>query len=150
MTEILFYHMTQSTLERTLPGLLERSIERGWRAVVQTPLNERCEALDNHLWTYRDDSFLPHGAQGEAANPVDHPIWITTGDDNPNSANISFLIDGAESGSLDEYERIITLFDGHDADAVDAARASWKRLKEQGHQLTYWQQNEGGGWEKKA
>ncbi len=150
MSEILFYHMTENRLEDTLPGLLERSLERGWKVVVQTGGEERRDALDAHLWTFRNESFLPHGAEGSGpGESQDHPIWLTAGDDNPNAADVRFLVDGAVAHDLKGYVRTVILFDGHDSEAVTKAREEWKRFKDSDHELTYWQQ-EGGRWIKKA
>lgn len=149
MTEVLFYHMTESTLEDALPGLLERSIGRGWRAVVQTGTGERRDALDLRLWTYSDDSFLGHGTDHEPFS-ADQPVLLTTGAANENNANIRFLVDGAAPPDLAGYERAVFLFDGHDNDQVEAARGQWKTLKAAGHAVTYWQQTSDRRWERKA
>lgn len=150
MTEIFFYHMTESRLDQTLPGLLERCLERGWNVVIQTSSEERRDALDVHLWTFRDDAFLPHAAQGGTGDAAVQPIWITSEPDNPNVAAIRFLVDGASHDDLGSYTRAIYMFDGHDSDAVAHARTRWKAEGEAGHELTYWQQGDGGRWEKKA
>ena len=150
MTEILFYHLQRQPLETVLPSLLERSVERGWRVVVQMASDERVEALDAHLWTYRDESFLPHGTprDGEAAA---QPILLTTGEDNPNAATVRFLIDGAPMpADAKSYDRIVLLFDGDDEDALAQARARWSEAKAQGFDVTYWQTDERGRWVKKA
>ncbi len=150
MTEMLFYHLQRQPLERVLPALLEKSLERGWRVVVQAASDERVEALDAQLWTYRDDSFLPHGTSrdGEAAQ---QPILITTSDHNPNGATVRFLIDGAAvPADAGAYARIVLIFDGEDEDAVAAARARWSEAKQQGFDATYWQPDEHGRWVKKA
>ena len=149
MAEILFYHLTERTLEAVLPGLLEKCLERGWRTVVQAGSRERVEALDAHLWTFRDESFLPHGMLRDGTEAA-QPVWLTEGDDNPNSANIRFMLDGAEPPDLSAYQRGIYIFDGHDNEAVEHARTRWKAEKSAGHEVTYWQQNARGGWEKKA
>lgn len=149
MADVLFYHLTESTLEDALPGLLERSVDRGWRAVVQTGTEERRDALDMHLWTFRDDSFLAHATDREA-HTTDQPILLTTGDSNPNEAKIRFLVDGAAAPDLAGYERAVFLFDGHDAAQVEAARAHWKTMKDAGHAVTYWQQTPDRRWERKA
>jgi DNA polymerase-3 subunit chi len=149
MTEILFYHLTESTLEDALPSLLERSIGRGWRAVVQTGSEDRRDALDQHLWTFRDDSFLAHASDREAF-PAEQPILLTTGDGNQNDAQIRFLVDGAEPPDLGGYERAVFLFDGHDTTQVEAARQHWKTMKTAGHAVTYWQQTADKRWERKA
>ena len=127
MTEILFYHLQRQPLERVLPALLEKSLERGWRVVVQAASEERVEALDAHLWTYRDDSFLPHGTWREA-EAREQPILLTVDDDNPNGAAVRFLVDGAPMpADAAAYERIVLMFDGEDPDAVAAARAALER-----------------------
>ncbi|MBZ9861493.1 DNA polymerase III subunit chi [Mesorhizobium sp. CA12] len=149
MTDILFYHLTESTLEEALPGLLERSVERGWRAVVQTGTEDRRDALDQHLWIFRDDSFLAHATDREAY-PAEQPILLTTGEGNQNAAQIRFLVDGATPPDLSGYERAVFLFDGHDAAQVEAARGHWKTMKEAGHAVTYWQQTQDRRWERKA
>ncbi len=149
MTEILFYHLTESTLEDALPGLLERSLQRGWRAVVQTGTEDRRDSLDQHLWTFRDDSFLAHGTDREAF-PAEQPVLLTTGTDNANDARIRFLVDGAEPPDLAAYARAVFLFDGHDAAQLEAARRHWKTMKALGHEVTYWQQTSDRRWERKA
>ena len=93
MAELLFYHLERSTLEAVLPQLLEKTLERGWTAVVRAGSPERVKALDAHLWTYRDDAFLPHGAEGEGHEDI-QPVLLTTGTDNPSGANVLFAVDG--------------------------------------------------------
>src|SRR5215471_18070793 len=123
MTEIVFYQLQRQPLERVLPTLIEKSLERGLRVVVQAASEERVEALEAHLWTWRDDSFLPHGTWREA-EAAQQPILLTVSDHNPNGATVRFLVDGAlMPENVAAYERVVLLFDGEDPDAVDAARA---------------------------
>jgi len=147
--EMVFYHLDRP-LERVLPALLEKSIERGWRAVVQGASEERIDALDAHLWTFREDSFLPHGTWREA-QASDQPILLTIHDNNPNHAEIRFLLDGAPvPADAESYERIVLLFDGADPDAVAAARERWRDAKAQAFDVTYWQADEQGRWKRVA
>lgn len=148
-TEILFYHLERQPLERVLPSLLERTLSRGWRAVVQTGSIERLEALDTHLWTYTDDSFLPHGTAKDGAAER-QPILLTVGTENPNGAGVRFLLDGADMESFAGYVRIVVIFDGRDEEALAQARQQWQRVRAQGAKATYWRQNESGRWEQKA
>jgi len=150
MTEILFYHLHGQKLEGVLPTLLEKSLERGWRVIVQCASEERIEALDAHLWTYRDDGFLPHGTwrQPDAAA---QPVLLTVNDGNPNGSSVRFLIDGAPlPADAAAYQRIVLVFDGDDEDTVAAARAHWADAKIKGFEATYWQPDEQGRWVKKA
>ncbi len=149
MTEVLFYHLERGRLEDVLPGLLEKTLARGWKAVVRTSSAARVEKLDAELWTYRDESFLPHGAAGDGA---DQPVWLTAGDDIPNKAELLFLVDGAaaEAGALGGFTRCVTIFDGRDEDALGDARRFWKAVRDAGHDATYWKQSPEGRWEKQG
>ena len=149
MTEILFYHLTESKLEDALPPLLEKSVERGWRVVVQTAGEERRDMLDNHLWVFREDSFLAHGSDANEF-AADQPVLLTAGVGNVNGATVRFLVDGAPPPPVAGYERVVFMFDGYDQAQLEGARAHWKVLKGEGHALTYWQQNQDGRWVKKA
>ena len=148
MAEVLFYHLENQPLERVVPLLLEKTLERGWRAVIEVGSRERAAALDAVLWTYREESFLPHGLAGEPHDPL-QPVLITTEPDNPNSANVRFFVDRAVPREIEGYERIVYLFSGHDPEAVAEARVVWKALSS-AHAVTYWQQDSTGRWEKKA
>jgi DNA polymerase III subunit chi len=149
MTEVLFYHLQDMTLENVLPPLLEKSLERGWRVVVQSTSEERTEALDTHLWTYREDSFLPH-ATWRVADAEDQPIILAMEESNPNRANVRFLVDNAPlPADSQNYDRLVLLFNGEDADALAAARRSWTDCKARGFDVTYWQADERGRWQRR-
>jgi DNA polymerase-3 subunit chi len=149
MTEVRFYHLTRTTLEDALPNLLERALQRDWRAVVVAGSDARVEQLNQHLWTYDERGFLPHGApkDGFAAH---QPVWLTTADENPNGAHVAFLVDGATTERPEAFGLVAEMFDGNDPDAVQAARQRWKAYRAAGHDLTYWQQDERGRWKKGA
>lgn len=149
MTEVLFYHLQNMSIESVLPPLLEKSLERGWRVVVQSTSQERTEALDAHLWTYSDDSFLPH-ATARAGDAEDQPIILSVEDANPNDANVRFLIDNAAlPADSDRYERVVLVFNGDDREALDAARQAWKDCKAMGFEVTYWQADDRGRWQRR-
>ena len=148
-TEIWFYHLEHRSLEEVLPNLLERSLERGWRAAVQATSGERVEALDTLLWTFSEESFLAHGTARDGEADV-QPIYLTEGPDNPNRAQVRFLVDGAEIEDATPYARVVFLFDGRDQNAVARARAAWQEAKEKGFAVSYWQQDADGRWQKRA
>ena len=139
--EIWFYHLERSTLDQVLPGLLEKTRERGWRALVRT--------ADERLWTYRDDSFLAHGRASEP-DADRQPILLTQAGENPNGAQALFIVDDAELGDTKGFDRCFIIFDGRDEAALAAARTRWKTLKDAGAELAYWRQSPEGRWEKAA
>lgn len=149
MTEVRFYHLQRRTLEQALPKILEKVIERDWRAVVLAGSPERVDALNQHLWTYDPGSFLPHGAARDGFAEM-QPVWLTAEDENPNNATVLVQVDGVMSERLGGFDLVCDIFDGNDEEAVMAARDRWKACKAAGHALTYWQQTDRGGWEKRA
>lgn len=144
MPEIGFYHLTRTSLEQALPRLLGKVLASGQRAVLRAGSAERLDLLDRHLWTFDPGSFLPHGTAADGF-AEDQPVWLTTGTDRPNGAQVLLLVDGA-GPDVAGFERVIDLFDGNDPDAVAAARLRWKARRTEGHRLVYWRQNERGRW----
>lgn len=149
MTEIGFYHLTMTPLEKALPRLLEKVLAAHKRAVILCASQERLSYLDSSLWTGGKLSFLPHGSEKEGF-AEDQPIWLTLKDENPNGAHFLVMTDGAESTQVPKYERCLDLFDGNDEEAVNAARGRWKKAQAEGHSVTYWKQSESGTWVKGA
>lgn len=153
MAEVLFYHLERKPLDEVLPTLVEKTLERGWRAVIQAGSNERVDALDTLLWTFREGSFVPHGT-AKSGHAALQPVFLTAGDDNPNKADVRFVVDGATLAALVDvlttYARIVFMFDGNDSHELTIARTTWKEIKAAGAAATYWQQGDGGRWEKKA
>ena len=147
--QILFYHLERAGLMDVLPALLDKSLARGWRIVVQGPTRQKVNDLNSALWLVHEDRFLPHGTSDDGFSG-EQPIYLTEKDDNPNGATIRFFVEGAEPEVVDGYERIVYLFDGGDEEAVIKARRQWKRFAGDAAEATYWKQNEQGSWEKKA
>ncbi len=148
-TEVLFYHLERQGLEKVLPSLVEKTLERGWRAVVQAGTEERLAAIDLALWTYKEESFLAHGTAKDG-HAADQPVYLTTSGDTPNGAGVRFIVDGAEVSEISGLVRLVYLFDGNDEEAVAKARAQWTTAKASGCPVTYWQQSATGKWEKKG
>jgi DNA polymerase III subunit chi len=150
MTEILFYQLKGQSLEQVLPPLIQKSLERGWRVAIQAASDERVEALDAHLWTWRDDVFLPHGTWRDA-EAAEQPVLLAVDAKNPNRAVVRFLVEGASMpGDAAAYQRLVVLFDGEDPEALEEARARWSKAKEEGFEVTYWLTDKNGRWQRQA
>jgi DNA polymerase-3 subunit chi len=154
MTETLFYHLEKKSLDDVLPGLVEKSRERGWRVLIRADTADRAQAIDTLLWTYKDESFLAHALEGDG-EPSRQPVLITVEEHNPNKADVLFLVGGAvpsswSDASLTALSRIVLLFDGRDPEMLAAARTAWKNAKAAGHDVTYWKETPAGKWEKQG
>ena len=153
MSEVLFYHLERRGLDEALPPLIEKTLERGWRALIRVDSAERADALETRLWTF-NDGFLPHAQAGDG-DAARQPVLITMEQGNPNRADVLFLVGGApapawNSAEAKAFTRIVLMLDGRDPGAVDAARAAWKDAKAAGHEVTYWKESPTGKWEKQG
>ncbi|MEK7661108.1 MAG: DNA polymerase III subunit chi [Pseudomonadota bacterium] len=145
-----FYHLENASIEATLAPLLEKCQSAGWRALVRSPNRERLAFLDDYLWSYRQNSWLPHARTGEGVDEARQPILLTQGMVNHNHAQALFLLDAAELGDTTGVERAFLVFDGNDEAMLKAARAEWKRGQGLDYEMAYWQQSDKGKWEKKV
>ena len=147
MTDISFYHLIKRSLENVLPKLLEKTLQAGGRAVIFASGEERVKEIDDLLWTYNPNSWLPHSTSKDGF-ASEQPVLITCENNNANDASYLFLIDGIRLEQINGYQRVFDLFDGHDENAVIEARARWTFYKETGVQTTYWLEDENGKWAK--
>lgn len=147
--QIQFYHLTATPIERALPKLIEKAYGAGHRILLVEGSPERLEMFNQLLWTYHPGSFLPHGSLKEGL-PEEQPVLLAETPDNRNGANILLTTDGTVPSDANEYARILDVFDGNDAAAVEKARTRWKNYQDGGYPLSYLRQTEAGGWEEKA
>ncbi|MFC4270782.1 DNA polymerase III subunit chi [Sneathiella chungangensis] len=150
MNEVSFYHLQSEPLARALPRLLEKVTERGFRVLVRGQTEEQLEQLDDALWSYRADSFLPHAVAGEGVDPAAQPVLLTRETEgNANGAAVLVLIEHAPAADLAAFDRCLYLFDGEDEASLTAARTRWRELKDSDIPVSYYQQTE-AGWKKMA
>lgn len=149
MTDIRFYHLQKATLDQTLPQLVGKAYAQGRRIMIKFPDKQSLNFMDKHLWTFQEESFLPHGSEkdGQAES---QPIWLTLTDENPNDADVLILTHGATSDEIGNFALVCECLNGRDDEAIAAGRERWSQYKEAGHTLTYWQQSDQGRWEQKA
>lgn len=151
MSRVDFYHLQNQSLENVLPKLLEKAYETGKQIKIKIGNEERVEFINALLWTYDDQSFIPHGSKKDGFAEL-QPIWLSINDDNPNKAEMLFLVDGAKTNieNINDFTRVFNIFDGNSESAVAEAREFWKELKTAEAELYYWQQDEQGRWKQKA
>ncbi len=143
--EFWFYHLESQPLESVLPVLVEKALSRGWRACLKFSTAERLETIDSALWTYRDESFLPHGTARDG-NAERQPVFLTLDDANPNRADVLFLLEAATEPEPTRFARVIRLFDGADEEAKQLSRQEWRGAKKAGFEVSYWRQDASGAW----
>ena len=151
MSRIDFYHLQKMSLDEVLPKLVEKAYNLKKNIKITVGNEERVEALNNLLWTFDDDKFIPHGSKKDGFSDM-QPIFLSAENNNPNNAVLLFIVDDADIDieQISSYERIFYIFDGNSEFSLNKARILWKALKNSDNQLNYWQQNSSGSWEQKA
>ena len=144
--QVDFYHLTTRPLERVLPSIAERVLAAGDRLLIVAEA-ARLPALDRLLWTYRPDSFLPHGCAGGEGD-ADQPVLLSTDVAPANHARNVALADGVWRDAALGFDRAFHFFD---EERIIATRQAWKALGDRADvERRYWKQSEAGGWEQLA
>ncbi len=149
MTDYRFYHLEHTTLDKALPSIALKAWESGKHVMIKAPDKKEASRLNDILWSFHPTTFLPHGVDGDK-NPVRHPVWITVKDDNVNMAEILILTHGCTHPQVESFSMVCELLDGRVQSQIEDARSRWKSLKDAGHDMTYWQQDDKGKWGKKG
>lgn len=149
MTEIRFYHLQKQSLDQALPLILEKAYSMGHKIIVKMQDEEEANRMATHLWTYKQDKFLPHGTKKDGQADL-QPIWITHLEENPNHATTLILTQGQTSENIEKFDLVCEMLNGHSDDQIAAARKRWAEYQKSDYETTYWFQNEDGGWIKKA
>ena len=149
MSEVWFYHLEKQPLEHVLPRIVAKAIERGLPLVIETTSTDNITNISDMLWAAEDVAFLPHGFDGDGQGEL-QPVWLTIGPDNPNESKMRIFTHGAIPTYISMLSRAMLMFDGNDIQALDIARAEWKRHKTDGHAVSYWRQDESGKWQNQA
>lgn len=145
--QVDFYHLTRLPLERALPRIGERVTESGGRLLIVAADAAMRTRLDQLLWGYAPESFLPHGQAG-GEQDADQPILIAEAPEAANGARNIALADGVWREEALGFDRAFHFFD---ADRIAEARTAWKGLADrEGVERRYWKQNDAGKWEQAA
>jgi len=144
-TQIMFYHLSVSPIEKAMPRLLEKIVESGHRIILYLLDQSEIKKYDDILWTFSSRSFLGHAQHGEKF-PELQPIILTNEEVNPNGADILVTLSSLEIPHLGSFAKLINIFDGNDEEQTQLARTSYKKYKQDGFDLTYWKQDEKGSW----
>lgn len=146
--QITFYELITTSLEKTLPKILEKVYEGNFKAVVRVESDERLQSIDSSMWTYTTLGFLPHGSKADPKEFHKHqPIWLTTATDNPIDATV--LVITTQEYVIDQtYERILDIYDGNSPENINKARERMEKYTKADNIVTVWKQNLKGAWEK--
>lgn len=144
VTEFSFYALKNTTIEKTLPKLLEKIYNSGFKVHILCQDDEQLKTLDSTIWTFSSNAFVPHGSIFDAPHTYpDHPIFLSTSETIVNNATIFLSL---KPVLVKDFNKVIYFFDLYKDNASEFEKI-YVSLKSE--KPTYWQQTENGGWEKK-
>lgn len=132
MPQVDFYIIKDNSPQlalRTACSIAEKALQAGIKAHIQTS-DSNTEKLDALLWTFRDQSFVPH----EIHPPSFAACPITIGSEG-GSNEIQMLINISNElpENIDKFQRIAEVIDNHD-EFIRAGRERYRLYREQGHE----------------
>lgn len=145
--QVDFYHLTRAPLERVLPQIADKVLAGGGRLLVVSDDAAQRGKLDQILWSYAPESFLPHGQAG-GEDDAAQPVLIGAGVEAANGARNVALADGLWREEALAFDRAFHFFD---EERIEEARAAWRGLgAHEDVERRYWKQDENGRWAKIA
>ena len=148
MSEVYFYHLTQTRLKVALPKILERALSADWSVELRIGTKAEEEPISDAIWKGPDESFLPHCLE-DNDKLHDYPIVLSK---SPLSEvrDCLIVVDLAElqENEVEKFKRVCLLFDSQNEVELTKARASWKSLSDAGVNTVYWAEDQ-GTWKKK-
>ncbi len=130
--EITFYVLPPeaplSARVTTVCRLAEKALKQKRQVLIVAGSPREAEALDEALWTFKAESFIPHHLVGDGPTPPP-PVRVTW----PAECRDILINLGAESApSFERFHRVIEAVAGTDAER-EQAREHWKAYKRQGY-----------------
>ena len=136
MTEVDFYVLAADSRQNRYQlacRLSAEARESGRRVVIHTTSEEDARHMDRLLWTYQDQSFLPHGRIGRCS-AEDNPILIGNGELAEAEHQLLINLDPEVPTFFSRFERLAECIDGDSAVRV-AGRERYRFYRDRGYRL---------------
>jgi DNA polymerase-3 subunit chi len=139
-TQVTFYAVRDGGLHAWAAKLVEAAWSKRKRVLVYCSSEAEAKAIDEYLWTFKDDAFIPHGIESPD-QPSDNTalaVLITTTATNTNKASILVQLGHAELEFGGGFENVIELVDREDEQKLTASRDRYRAWKAYGkdHDVT--------------
>jgi DNA polymerase III subunit chi len=138
MTEINFYSLAPDSRGEQLL-LACRLVERIWatklRILIYCPEQVVAQSLNRLLWTFRQDSFLPHGFYNRV-DPVWTPVLISSDGRPETECQVLINLSSEIPSFVDRFARVCEIID-NDSLNIHAGRERFRRYRERGYSLVH-------------
>ena len=136
MTRIDFYILSPTASSNRF-HLACRVTEKAWRqdhrVLIHTASEQEAERMDRLLWTFRDQSFLPHGRMSKVDSHTT-PVVITATGDPGEEHDVLVNLAPQVPSFFGRFARVAECVD-HEEAARTASRARFKFYRDRGYEV---------------
>jgi len=137
MTEVIFIETSASRMEIRACEIVEENYARGRRLQIITLDQDQAERLDDLLWTFKPDSFIPHGLWVASPDETTQPVVITSTKE-PVAGMDSLLMMGyGEVDLVSQFSHAFHFVVVDNQERLDSSRGYWTLLKDAGFSLRH-------------
>ena len=134
MTRIDFYQ-TSGDEHAFACRLIDMVYRKGRQIYVHTSTEELARTLNEQLWTFKEDSFVPHSLHSEA---MDVPIKIGFDHEPEEHQDVLVNLSGQIPHFFSRFDRVAEIVPV-DQNSRESARENYAYYKERGYVLNYHQ-----------
>ena len=140
MPEASFYILpTHSLSDRFIFAckLIEKAYRSGQFCYVYTDSLQQSQQLDNQLWTFRENSFIPHQLYNDDDKAPDYQQTVLIGTQTPpeNWQKLIFNLSSNYPGDLMKTDRVLEILDNNEA-LKQAGRQRFRQYKQDGFTIS--------------
>ena len=132
MTKIDFYLVRGNELLFAC-RLIALIYRKGHKVHVQTPSIEYAKALDEKLWNYPEDAFIPHSLR---EHQFDAPIKICMETDSPEHKDVFVNLSRSTPKFFSRFDRVAEVVPENELER-SFARKAYAFYKERGYEVSY-------------
>jgi len=139
LQKAFFYNASHRDVVADITWLTENIFKKNNSIVIFCTDQETAKVVDDFLWSYKEDSFLPHALKKHEEVSL-NPILVSTDLDEGFEHNVLIALNGVLINEKDwqRFAKIYYFFDDQDMTEKENARSMWKSFSSLDIDCKYW------------
>ena len=133
--EIVFIVLNSAVKSRIVCDLAEKCYLNKQRIVIYTKSEEECEIIDSLLWTWKQQSFVPHKYLDRLSKSQNEPIVLTTNIESAAGYDTVLLVDPLPMEIISQFSKVIDFAEKYDSQGIELSRKRYKLYKDQNYNI---------------
>jgi DNA polymerase-3 subunit chi len=141
-SEIVFIVLNSAVKSRIVCDLAEKCYLNNQRTVIYTKSEEECKTIDSLLWTWKQQSFIPHKCLISLSKSQTEPIVLTTSIESAADYDTVLLVDPLPMETVSQFSTVIDFAEKYDSQGIELSRKRYKLYKDQNFNINTLQPGE--------